>query len=267
VKEIANGIYCRIDPAGRTNVGFIDCGDGLIFVDTTLFPRTTREAVSSARAISKKPFSYLVNTHYHSDHTFGNQEFSCPIVAHRLCSSLMRNRLPEELRTRIETFPKESKSRLEEVKLTYPSQDFDEEITLDDTHNTTLVHMGGHTPDSLVVALPDEGVIFAGDLLFVGYHPFLIDAEIESWLTGLEKLKGLKAQIIIPGHGFLTDTNEIENMISYLRIFRDNLAKLKKEGYSKEELVTRPEMLSLPSRLREERIAINIQAMYDRTVI
>jgi len=264
MEKLAEGVYCRMDPEGRTNVGFIDCGDHLTFVDTTLFPYTTRTAIAEARAITNKPFKYLVNTHFHPDHTFGNQEFQCTIVAHKDTPELMRHHLPGELERRTETFPKESRSRLEEVKLTYPTQTFENQMTLERDPPVELIHVGGHTPDSLVVFLRDKRVVFCGDLIFSGYHPFLKDAAIDGWLQALDRLKNLNAKVVIPGHGLLTDHKGAEEMAGYLRGFRDNLIRLKKEGRTKSELTQRPELLNLPRRRREERVAANIEALYDR---
>ncbi|MBI4257731.1 MAG: hypothetical protein HY619_02135, partial [Thaumarchaeota archaeon] len=60
MQKLADHVYCKMDPDGRTNVGLVDIGEHLVFIDTTLFPYTTREAVADAKATVNKPFKYLV---------------------------------------------------------------------------------------------------------------------------------------------------------------------------------------------------------------
>ncbi|MBI2184966.1 MAG: MBL fold metallo-hydrolase [Thaumarchaeota archaeon] len=264
MQKIADRVYCKMDPDGRTNVGLVDIGEQLVFIDTTLFPYTTREAVADAKATVDKPFKYLVNTHFHADHTYGNQEFSCPIVAHKDTAALMKAHLPGDLKRRIQMFQGEARKRLEEVRLTYPTMTFDGEMKLVDEPEISLIHLGGHTSDSAAVLLPKAGVVFAGDLLFVGYHPMLEDSDLDDWVKSLEKMKTFKARIIVPGHGSLTDTAGIQDMINYLRTFKDNLSALKRKGRGKKDLMENPALLSLPEKRRPERIAANIERFYDK---
>ena len=110
--------------------------------------------------------------------------------------------------------------------------------------------------------VPEEKILFSGDLLFVGYHPYVGDADIQQWITALIQLQKLDIKKIVPGHGELCGKQEINTHITYLETFYNNLKELKKE-YSKEELMNQVDLLALPELGDKERIARNVEAQYD----
>src|SRR3989304_4175796 len=113
VIELASGVFAKIFPEGRTNSGFIVGDEGVMVIDSLMTPSLARGIIEDVKKVTAKPVRYLVNTHYHGDHTFGNEVFApVPIIAHANCRveleefgevsiqrfSQMRPELAEELK-------------------------------------------------------------------------------------------------------------------------------------------------------------------------
>jgi glyoxylase-like metal-dependent hydrolase (beta-lactamase superfamily II) len=202
-----------IRPEVGANVGLIHTPKGMILIDTTSSPAEIQALFEAADAHMEE-VSLVVNTHSHSDHTWGNQVFTCSILAHRLCREQMQSSLisewsSEALQSYITDTEKTDPKKAEEfrrtvkgLKIKLPDQVFEErfEGELSGLRYETI-HMGGHTPDSCVVWLPERRVLFASDLIFQGRYPYIFDADLPAWIAALSRLLEFDAEVIIPGHG------------------------------------------------------------------
>ena len=101
-----------------------------------------------------------------------------------------------------------------------------------------MIHVGGHTPGSSVVWLPEEGVLFAGDQIFEGRYPFLATARVPEHMDTLRWLLGLEARIIVPGHGRLCNNDEIFRQIEYLDTTWKLTAEYIQQGHSLQQAVS-----------------------------
>ena len=254
--KISNHVYARIGEDGYSNNGVIICDKGCIVVDTSCYPEQTKKDLDDLKIVTHTPIKFLINTHYHGDHTFGNMYFS-DIIAHEECYRTLKERIPYYNKQ-----IKEEKE-FEGVIITLPNILFTTEVFLHCNPDIVITHCGGHTKGSTVVYVPEEKILFSGDLLFVGYHPFLGDADIQQWITALTQLLELDIRKIVPGHGKLCDKQEIKTHISYLETFYNNLKELKKE-YSKKEIMDQVDLLELPELDMEEFIVRNVEVHYDR---
>ncbi len=194
-----------IGSEGSSNVTIILLQKGCIVVDTSLFAEKAVKIRQFVEHTLNKSILYVVNTHYHPDHCFGNVVFedlqiiSSSQTAHNL--AMMDERYLENL-------PKVSKIVV--PNLTYLDE------WLDDYVHIKLV--GGHTPDSSVVYVPSEKTLIAGDLIFTDFHPEIVsDSDLSQWLEALEQVQKLKVEHVIPGHGTATGAECIDSMIKYLR--------------------------------------------------
>jgi glyoxylase-like metal-dependent hydrolase (beta-lactamase superfamily II) len=104
-----------------------------------------------------------------------------------------------------------------EVKLTPPTLTFEGRLELDiGGRSIELIEVGpAHTPGDLIVNLPDEKVVFAADLMFVGVTPIIWVGPVENWLAGLDRIARLQPKTVVPGHGPVTDLDGVEAMRSY----------------------------------------------------
>ena len=263
-----------IRPYEGANVGLIHTPEGMILIDTTSSPTEVR-ALFEAVDARLDEVRLVINTHSHSDHTWGNQLFTCPILAQRLCQERMQSHLksewsPEVLHSYIsdleKTDPKKAEDFRKVVKdlhITLPSRVFDERFDGElGGVSYQLIHMGGHTPDSSVVWLPGKRVLFASDLIFQGRYPYIFDADIPVWINRLNQLIEFDASAIIPGHGVRCGEAEIISLREYLKDSWDLTAEHIRQGHGPDETATDPAYPRFPGEKYERLHQANIRYMY-----
>jgi cyclase len=267
-----------IHPDNSANVGLISTPVGRLLIDTTSSPlemRTLLDAVS-ARADEVQT---VVNTHSHSDHTWGNQLFTCPILAHRLCRQQMESNLenewsqPEIQAYLIElekTDPQKVVSiqrSIKDLRIQLPNRVFEEKYNGElGGLKYELIHMSGHTPDLSVVWLPDKRVLFASDLIFQGRYPFIFNANIPVWIARLGQLLKFDARVIIPGHGVKAGEAEIQSLRQYLQQTWERTEEHIRLGHSAEEAMADSAYPIYAEDKRERLHKANIGYMYEQLV-
>jgi len=153
--RLTPSVYFNLREAGASNNGIIERDNDVVFVDTSEWLKNTEHDLKFLSTKIGKPVRFLINTHHHPDHTFGNQLFTCDIIASYKAPEIFKQNeteLPTWLKTEKE---KEALENLRRVKITYPNVLVRDKLRLDDsTPLIELTHLGGHTPDSLVVHVP-----------------------------------------------------------------------------------------------------------------
>lgn len=256
--KVSDHVYCRIGKNGDSNNGFIICDTCSIFVDTATNPDQTPKDLKALKKITDKKIKFLINTHYHGDHTLGNMYFK-DIIAHTSCLTTLKEQTPVYQKY----VKQEIKPKSDKFSIKLPTITFTKELSLHQTPLIVITHYGGHTPGSSTVYIPEDKILFSGDLLFVGSHPYMGDANIPTWISALQTLQKLDITHIIPGHGEICDKKEFTTHITYLNTFHANLKNLK-ETHTKKELLKNPDLLNLPDLHKKERIAANIEAQYQK---
>lgn len=263
--KVTCSIYFNKREEGASNSGFIVRENDVVFVDNSDWLGKTKVDLDYLSVHIGKPIKFLVNTHFHPDHTFGNQLFNCDIIASDKAPELFKLNEMELLKWLREENVPEVLQNLRAIKITYPTKLVEDRTTLDDSHPLIkLIHLGGHTPDSLVVFVPEENAIFTGDLIFQGSHPFMVGSNINEWLSALEWLKSCGATLFLPGHGEPCSRKDVEFMYSYLIKFKKSLAVFKAKGMTAEEIARKPDMLQLPHLDKPQRIAKNVMFHYEK---
>jgi cyclase len=218
-----------IRPVEGVNAGLIHTHNGMILIDTTSSPAEVKSLLEAVN-VGLEEVQLVINTHSHSDHTWGNQVFTCPILAHRLCQERMQSSLknewsPEALQSYINdmqaTDPKKAedfRQTVQGLQIKLPDQVFEERCEGDmGGLKYQVIHLGGHTPDLSVVWLPESRILFASDLIFQGRYPYIFDADIPTWIDRLARLLEFVARAIIPGHGVMCGEAEIVALRQYLQ--------------------------------------------------
>lgn len=221
IKEVGKDIYCFM--AERTCTISVCIKDrSALVIDSGGSPATARTAIETIKEKFNANIELLINTHYHSDHTFGNQAFKCPIWATRKCLDLMRFGLDsywksEEIRLAMEE-DKFLNEVWQDLKIVLPTDTFENEKTFD--FNGTLIHCenyGGHSEDSAIVFFPGEGVLISGDTVFGRRYPTMLEQDGQPYrlIDSLNKIKTIDFKTIIPGHGEPDDKSLLDFSLAY----------------------------------------------------
>jgi cyclase len=233
LSDLGAGLYAWLQPnggLGESNAGLV-VGEGeSLLIDTLWDTRLTRRMLDAmAGPTATAPIRRLVNTHGDPDHCWGNQLLAgAEIIATRATEKDMRGEDPRRLRLlasagRLMPGGLSAFARLlrpydfSGIKVTPPTRTFEGVMELDvGARRVELIEVGpAHTPGDLIVHVPDEGVVFAGDLLFVGVTPIMWVGPVENWLAGLDRIMELGPRVVVPGHGPTTDLDGVRLMRSY----------------------------------------------------
>ncbi len=210
VSEIVDGVFVHFgvdelmtseNEGAIANVGFVVGEDAVAVIDTGGTAREGRRLLAAIRAVTTKPIRYVINTHAHPDHMFGNAAFArqqAIFVAHR--------NFPRALALRgqhyLEAFGRSMGAALDGVELIAPQQLVSAELKLDLGHRTLALHAWAtaHSDNDLTILDEASETFFAGDLLFVRHIPVL-DGSLLGWLTAMDGLSRIAAKRVVPGHG------------------------------------------------------------------
>jgi quinoprotein relay system zinc metallohydrolase 2 len=209
IDQVGSGIYVHsgeialmsaANEGAIANVGLVIGNKGVAVIDTGGSVREGRRLLGAIRQITDKPISYVINTHAHPDHVFGNAAFAPPAVfvgSHNLPQQMME-RGPYYLKS----FRPAMGSLLDEVKIVPPRVTVDNELLLDlgDRTLSLKAWRSSHSDSDLTVFDEKTRILFAGDLVFLRHIPVL-DGSIRGWLKTIDELAKLPAASVVPGHG------------------------------------------------------------------
>lgn len=271
VTEIKPGIFACLTGNKTANAGFVVTERGVIVIDTLNTPARGRELAAAIRDRTGKPILFVINTHYHYDHVFGNQAFEAPIVAHcalseQLSQAAARDLMPIAIAARLSEYP-EDRWLVDELELVYPNIIFQHRLLFDlPPMRMLLEHVGGHTPDSSIVDLPDAGILFAGDSVFEGRVPFLRQAHIKDTLAALRRLERLGARTVVPGHGALCNMTYVIQLRDYVESLREKVKELIAHGWGKGAVLDSDQLPRWWTEDRPDLLRANAARIYDELI-
>ena len=242
LKQVGPGVYAAIDgpehKAG-SNAGFVIGDDGVLVVDALFTPDAAKALVAEIRRLTPKPIRYVVNTHYHLDHTGGDQvlrDAGAVIIAHKNVRGWVRvnnvnlfgDRITPELKARIAALP-------------LPDVVTDKDVTVWLGARKVVVRtVLGHTGGDLTVAVPDAKVLFAGDMLWRKVAPNLIDGSVAEWQATDADFAAMPdgaRTTYVPGHGDVADAKDVRDFRRYLLDLRRLVGEGRKAGLKDDALV------------------------------
>jgi cyclase len=268
ITEIKPGIFACLMANQTANAGFVITQRGVVVIDALDTPARGRELAAAIIARTAKPILAVINTHHHYDHVFGNQAFNAPIIAHttlprQLAQAAARDLMPISIAAWISEHP-EDRWMADELELVYPHLLFERRLVIDLPPLRMVVqHLGGHTPETIVVDLPEEGVIFAGDLVFEGRVPFLRHAHIENTIKALRWLQRQGARIVVPGHGDVCDMAYVIRLRDYVNDLRKSVKDLIAQGWEKGDVLDSDNLPMWWTEDRPELLRANVARVYD----
>lgn len=256
LNHVAEGVFAAISVPGTGSLGnatIIDLGDSTLVVDTFTTIQAAEDLREAAMALTGNPVSYVINTHWHSDHTSGNQVFTpkAQIISTPTTREIMatfgKNRLVQQLsnpeliyqaideqeeKIQQETNEKlkkemqwENASDREYMKIlpdlvyTLPTITFDQQLSIHGSDRTVqlITYGGGHTQSDAFVYLPEEKTVVMGDLVLSKHHPVMMYANPQEWLNILERVELLGIETIVPGHGEVCSMKELHEVKGYIK--------------------------------------------------
>ena len=239
VKKIGEGVYAAVSGDGSkagSNAGFIVGSNGVAVVDTFVDVAPAKELLAEIRKITNLPVRYVINTHYHLDHTGGNAVFAeagATILAHHNLRGWLRT---ENMKFFGANPKPEAKARVEALVL--PDMVYSDAVDLFLGPRTVQVrYMLGHTGGDSVIFVPDANVVFGGDLVWQHHLPNLIDASTDAWIKTLDKLLAdHPSATFVSGHGDVATANDVRDFRDYLVALRQAVSKAQAAGKSGQEL-------------------------------
>jgi len=253
------------------NAGIIDLGDYSVVFDTGLTPRAGEDIRLAARALTGKEPSLVVNSHHHNDHIRGNQAFREALFVSTLRNQHLINtkgradlkddgavaaQSIEDLKKLVQSENKEERqyatlflpywegivTTLPETEICPPHLGFEEELDLfGKKRMAKLISLGGgHSESDCIMFLPDEKILFLGDLLFTKCHPFLAGGNPQESIRTLKHLQTFDAQQLVPGHGATGDKSDLTAMIEYIETLTDMARGVRRRGGTIKDAIIQP---------------------------
>jgi glyoxylase-like metal-dependent hydrolase (beta-lactamase superfamily II) len=281
--KVNDGVYAAIAKNGGLasgNAGFVVGEEGVLMVDTFFTPDAVEELIGVIATETTQPLKYAINTHYHLDHTGGNQVLAArgvPIIAHEKLmewqTTKNRRFLPavDELQKRRDTAAKQlsetptdqadKRAPLErqirrldamlKIKLTNPTVTFSSGMV--HLHlgkrEVVLFTLPGHTGGDVLAYVPDANVLYMGDMGWRKTLPNLVDATVSDWITSLDKLLAqYPTAKFVPGHGEVATAADIREFRDYLDDLRTRVKQAISDGLTIDQA---KQQLKLPEKYKD----------------
>ena len=285
--EVADGVHAYLQPDGGwgwSNAGLIE-GDGAsLLVDTLFDLRLTGQMLDAMDPLtSTRPITTLVNTHANGDHCFGNELVAGPgveIVASAAAAAEMDEAPPESLAALVGSVDQMPDPMAAFIRLNLGSFEFGGITSTPPTRTFSgvdrfevggraveLIEVGpAHTAGDVLAWLPDQRVVFTGDILFIEGTPILWTGPVANWIRACDRIIELDAAVIVPGHGPLTDATGVRAVSEYLRVVEEGTRLRHGVGMTSAETVLdlHAELGATPfgSWGDPERLVINVETIW-----
>jgi glyoxylase-like metal-dependent hydrolase (beta-lactamase superfamily II) len=201
--QLADGAYAYT-AEGDPNTGVIVGDDGVMVIDTQATPVMAQDVIRRIREVTDKPIQYVVLSHYHAVRVLGASAYHAQqVIASQGTHELIVERGEADMQSEIGRFPRLFRSVESIPGLTWPNLVFKEELTVwMGKRKVQILHVGrGHTKGDTIVWLPEEKILFSGDLVEYGAAPYTGDAYLRDWPATLDRLRALRPTALVPGRG------------------------------------------------------------------
>lgn len=214
---VGNGVFARRYEHLDQTLGLVVGEERCLVIDTGGDEVQGEEFIAAIRGFTSLPWTVVI-THAHFDHYFGTAPFRpCPVWSHERCRAAMAADAEHDRAAWAARFTRDGEyelaDRLLNAELVLPDQVTTSKTELDlGGRVVTLLHPGpAHSDGDLIVHVPDEDVVFAGDLVEVGAPPSIgPDADPVAWPKALDKILALRPGTVVPGHGFPVGVSSVE---------------------------------------------------------
>ncbi len=249
--ELSPDLFATVFPGHDDlgNGGIVITDEGVILIDTDV--RTVDLISSMLLKLTDMPVRFLINTHHAFDHSSANCIFAADgatIIGSQRCREAMIEDGELNFRRWSDRSP-QVKKLLEEkgIKVVLPHLTFTQEMRIHLGGKTLELsyHGHAHSPGDIIIYLPEDQILFAGDLLWVGFFPNVREANVPNQIKVVDTILSHSVRYYVPGHGAITDNREdITTMRNFLSSLYELIARLVREGKTLEEIKTIEEPLA-----------------------
>jgi cyclase len=280
--ELGTGAYAWLQPDGSwgwSNAGLLVDGDSSLVVDTLFDKRLTAEmlgAMRDAEPGATRQFDRLVNTHSNGDHCNGNElVVGAEIIASKACAEELAEENPAMMQIMMERAPEMGELGeffvhcfgafdFSDIHQTLPTRTFEGELEIRVGDKRVHLKQVGpaHTRGDVLVHVPDDRIIYTGDILFIEGHPILWAGPVQNWIDACDYMMGLDVESVVPGHGPVTDKRGVAAVRDYLSYIRNEARQRFDSGMPASEAALDISLSDYDSWGDAERIAVNVAVLY-----
>lgn len=278
LRALDTDVYACLQPdrgLGWSNSGLVARGGGVV-VDTFWDLPRTRTMLDLYAAVHPDAPGRVVNTHHNGDHCWGNQLCTgAEIIGHRRCAEAMRKEIPPEQMQELAGMqsPPEGLERFAKaladydfrgITVTPPTTVFDTEISIDlDGLRLDVLYVGpAHTAGDAIVHIPERGILFGGDVLWNACTPIGWEGSYAQWYAALDRVIALAPDVVVPGHGGLTDADGVRELRRYFEYVQGESKRFYEAGASEYEAARRIDLGPFAGWTEPGRIIFNVRRAY-----
>ena len=264
--QLAAGVFAAVAVSGGaavSNAGIIDLGGRTLIFDTFMTPEAARDLRLAAQQLTGRDPELVINSHYHNDHIWGNQVFKPQslIISTAQTLKLIQTQGQVELKDahetsagRVEQFSKQYEAvqdekkkqdlllwigyyqalvnNLPELTVRLPDITFENRLAIrgSDRSVELISFENSHAGSDTILVMPDAGIIFMADLLFVKSHPYLAEGNVFRLLNSLKQISSMGANVLVPGHGGLGSAADLRSNVDYISTCVETAQMLAAEG-------------------------------------
>ena len=263
---------------GWSNAGLVAGAGASLLVDTLFDLALTREMLDAMKPMTDRtPITDALITHSNGDHTHGNQLLDASVriiaaegtaeeIAHGMAPEMLAMTQTGNLGPVATPYARERFGHFDFGGITVRNADqtFDRDLTIDvGGRHINLLNLGpAHTAADSVVHVPDAGVLFGGDLLFIGCTPIVWAGPIDNWIAACDTMIALDAPTVVPGHGPITDPDGIRAVRGYLVHIAEQAEAAHRKGLSWAEAADTIDLGEYATWLDAERVVVNVYQRY-----
>jgi glyoxylase-like metal-dependent hydrolase (beta-lactamase superfamily II) len=222
---------------GDPNTGVIVGDDGVMVIDTQATPHMAEQVVERIREVTDKPVKFILLSHYHAVRVLGAAAYQADnVIASRLTYEMIVERGQQDWESEFVRFPRLFEGHESIPGLTWPTIVFDDHITVDlGNRKVEIMHVGkGHTQGDTIAWLPEQRILYAGDLVEYGATPYTGDAHLTDWPDTLQRLRDMKPEKMVPGRGdALMNPAQCDEALEMTQAFITDLYNTAREGRDK----------------------------------
>ena len=243
--EIGNDCFAYLQPDGGwgySNAGLVVGNGQSLLVDTLFDLKLTASMLDSMKAVTASaPIGTVVNTHANGDHCYGNQLVKDANIVASAATAHEMSEVPPAMLAALNKAPGEvgdlfrsffGDFEFEGIDLTLPTQTFTDRLTVKvGGRDIELIEVGpAHTAGDTIAYVPSARAVYTGDILFIGGAPIVWAGPLENWIAACDLINSLDVDVVVPGHGPLTDKSGVSRVREYLSFVLTEASARQEQG-------------------------------------